>query len=93
MLYYPEMILKEHMHSSREFFSCGYKNCVKTFETGVGYIYHLNSAHEYKIDTFAKAKSFLVELHKRLDSKVLKRASMLNPNGLFTKKSLRSKSR
>ena len=93
MLYYPPMKLKEHLHSSKEFFSCGVEGCAKTFETGVGYIYHLNSIHDYKIDDKAKAKRFLTELHKRLDTLPKKRDSMHTAHGLFTKKSVPSKGR
>ena len=58
--------LKEEPHSSGEFFMCGVGGCVKTFMTGVAYIYHLNSEHDYTIDTDRKAAIFMARLFKRL---------------------------
>ena len=77
----PELL--EEPHSSGAFFMCGVKGCVKTFSTGVAYIYHLNSEHDYKISTEARALRFLAKLNKRLGKRypnVLKRLAALEKN-------------
>jgi len=65
--------LKEFVHSSGEFWSCGVAGCVKTFSTAVPYSYHLNSAHDYNISNESRFAVFKAALDKRLDKAMRKR--------------------